>query len=62
MLGYWTTFAATGNPNRETEGGAPAWPAYASASDQYLEISEPAPTTIANLRSTQCDFWASYKP
>ena len=62
MLGYWTEFATTGNPNAQSEGGAPVWPSYVTASDQYLQIKEPAPTTIANLRQAQCDFWATFAP
>ena len=35
MRGYWTRFAATGDPNG---GGEPAWPAYTTTSDQYMEL------------------------
>ena len=35
MAGYWTQFAATGNPNRN---GLPEWPAYAATTDQHLEL------------------------
>ena len=34
--GYWTQFAATGDPNG---GGRPAWPAYSEA-DEYLELGD----------------------
>jgi carboxylesterase type B len=63
MLGYWTQFAATGNPNAPgdaVDAGAPAWPSYAAATDQYLEFLDPTPMSIANLRKTQCDFWDSF--
>src|SRR5205823_4262049 len=33
MQGYWTRFAATGNPNSTQ---APAWPKYAADTDQHL--------------------------
>lgn len=36
MMGYWTQFAKTGNPNRYD---LPEWPAYDGRSGQYLELS-----------------------
>jgi para-nitrobenzyl esterase len=62
MRGYWTQFAATGNPNGTGGGGAPMWPAYAATSDEYLELLDPTPMTVSNLRKAQCDFWDSYTP
>jgi para-nitrobenzyl esterase len=38
MMAMWAQFARSGNPN--VEGGI-TWPAYESATDQYLYISEP---------------------
>jgi para-nitrobenzyl esterase len=61
MLGYWTQFAATGNPNGSTSGPGPVWPAYAESSDQYLQLLDPTPMAISNLRQAQCDFWDSFK-
>jgi para-nitrobenzyl esterase len=37
MMGYWTRFAATGDPNGA---GAPEWPAYDPVSDQHLELGD----------------------
>ncbi len=37
MLGYWTNFAKTGNPNGE---GLPLWPRYNDTPDQVLELGE----------------------
>jgi para-nitrobenzyl esterase len=51
--GYWTRFAATGDPNG---GSAVAWPAYSSSSDQDMTLD----TTIAvasGLEKAACDFW-----
>jgi len=51
MLGYWTRFAATGDP-----GGAVAWPELSGAADRYLRLD----TTIAagaGVRTEACDFW-----
>jgi para-nitrobenzyl esterase len=38
MIALWTQFARTGNPNVK---GLAAWPAYESATDQYLYIADP---------------------
>ncbi len=35
IMGYWTRFAATGDPNGD---GAPQWPRYDATSDQHLEL------------------------
>jgi hypothetical protein len=53
MAGYWTRFAATGNPNGS---GAPEWPRYDAVSDNYLRVDEP-PLSRAGIQSAQCDFW-----
>jgi len=53
MLGYWTRFAATGDPNG---GGAPVWPTAKKGSDPYLELG----TTVAakeGVRVSDCAFW-----
>jgi para-nitrobenzyl esterase len=63
MLGYWTQFAATGNPNAPTDvgdAGTPSWPSYQATTDQYLQLLDPTPMSVANLRKTQCDFWDSF--
>ncbi len=40
MAGYWTRFAATGDPNG---GGAPDWPEYEAESDIWMVLDAPAP-------------------
>jgi len=62
MLGYWTQFAATGNPNAPGDAGSPMWPAYTTAGDQNMELLDPTPKANAGLRKAQCDFWASFTP
>jgi len=51
MLGYWTRFARTGDPNG---GGAPAWTAYDAASDSYLELDTPI-AAKQGLHRAGCD-------
>jgi para-nitrobenzyl esterase len=53
MMGYWSRFAATGDPNRAD---AVAWPVYETASDRNLDLD----LTIsgnAGLKRANCDFW-----
>jgi para-nitrobenzyl esterase len=56
--GYWTRLAATGDPNGA---GAVAWPAYAAATDPYLELGS-AIQTGAGLSTADCDFIESLLP
>ena len=37
MIQYWVQFAKTGNPNVD---GLPAWPAYRTTTDEYLELGD----------------------
>jgi para-nitrobenzyl esterase len=37
IMGYWTRFAATGDPNGND---APEWPKYEASSDQHLELGD----------------------
>jgi para-nitrobenzyl esterase len=53
MLGYWTRFAATGDPSRN---GAVNWPRYDPVSDLYLELGTPI-TAGDGVRTDKCDFW-----
>lgn len=55
MLGYWTRFAAAGDPNG---GGAAAWPLYATATDPYLELGAEI-VDGTDVRPEKCDFWDS---
>jgi para-nitrobenzyl esterase len=51
IMGYWTRFAATGNPNGA---GAPAWPQYDRSSDEHLELGD-AIKTGSGLYKQACD-------
>lgn len=42
MVGYWTQFAANGNPNFT---GAPNWPTYSSGTDEFQSLVPPTPVT-----------------
>jgi para-nitrobenzyl esterase len=55
VQGYWTRFAATGDPNGAS---APAWPAYETATDQHMILADP-PKAGSNLSKSDCDFWDS---
>jgi len=55
MLGYWTRFAASGDPNG---GDLPAWPRYEIATDPY-QVIEGTPRAATNLRGDKCAFWSN---
>ena len=56
MLGYWTSFAKSGDPNNPE---APAtWPAFAPENDLRLELAPGYPTREA-FRAKHCTFWRS---
>lgn len=55
MVGFWTQFAKTGNPNAA---GSTTWPAYTAASDTYLTLAPGAiaPTTLFAAQH-KCALW-----
>ncbi len=57
IIGYWTRFAATGNPNGP---GAPSWPAFTPPGQQLQELTPAgtAPPQSAFATDHQCAFWA----
>jgi para-nitrobenzyl esterase len=56
MVGYWTSFARTGNPNSQ---GAPLWPPYGT-SDQFQSLNEPSPAAASGFAADhKCAFWGS---
>lgn len=53
LVGYWSRFAATGDPNGS---GALAWPRYEARSDPYMAL-DVTPHVGTGLRAAQCDVW-----
>jgi para-nitrobenzyl esterase len=56
MGGYWTRFAATGDPNGD---GAVAWPVYDATMDDALQLDETI-AVKAPVRKQFCDYWDWY--
>jgi para-nitrobenzyl esterase len=56
MVGYWTNFAVSGNPNG---GSLPTWSLYNPSSDVFQSLIPPTPTTESNFNVDHlCDgFW-----
>jgi para-nitrobenzyl esterase len=54
MVGYWTRFARSGNPN---SAGEPAWPLYGT-NDQFQSLQPSTPTTGTGFATVhKCVFW-----
>jgi para-nitrobenzyl esterase len=54
LMGYWTRFAKTGDPNG---GGAPTWAPYDNTTHVHLNLADPI--VEGNDLATGCDFWES---
>jgi para-nitrobenzyl esterase len=55
MVGYWTEFARSGDPNGF---GQPHWPRFNRNQQQMQSFVPPNPTTETNFATVhQCDFW-----
>jgi para-nitrobenzyl esterase len=56
MVSYWTTFAATGNPNSASN---PTWAPYDPTLDEFQSFIPPTPTVESTFSTDhQCDsFW-----
>jgi len=56
MIGYWTTFAATGNPNAA---GLPDWPRFTPSTTQRLRLAPGAVSPMGTFAAFhQCAFWS----
>ena len=53
ILGYFSRFAATGNPNAE---GGVQWPSYDTEADQHLVFD--TTVSVSSNAAEKCDFWA----
>nr|MBA3458233.1 carboxylesterase family protein [Deltaproteobacteria bacterium] len=51
VQGYWTRFAATGDPNGD---GAAEWPTYTGERHMVLDA---LPTAGTAYKAAACDFW-----
>jgi para-nitrobenzyl esterase len=55
MIGCWTRFAATGDPNSRH---APAWAQYSSQTGEFQSLVPRAPRTETNFATDHhCSFW-----
>ena len=59
MVGYWTNFAKTGDPNFA---GAPTWAPYSAATEQVQSLAPPTPKAESNFDSDHlCSvFWSTF--
>ena len=55
VIGYWTRFAATGDPNGA---GAVIWPQFDALTDPFLRLG-PTNSSGTGLHSDNCDYWES---
>ncbi len=55
MMGYWTNFAKTGDPNGP---GLPQWPAYNAQGRQRMHLDLPSRAMPAHDVVEKCEFWA----
>jgi len=57
MMGYWSRFAATGDPNGA---GAVVWPQDDSSTDSMLQIDD-TQVAINGYNNTQCDYFSMFQ-
>jgi para-nitrobenzyl esterase len=55
VVGYWTRFASTGDPNSI---GTPQWPLYSAATEQFQSLKPPTPTLKLDFATDhKCAVW-----
>lgn len=60
MVGYWTLFTATGNPNGNF---LPTWPTYVASQDNLLQFASGPLKLIFKFRHFhRCGFWKTFPP
>lgn len=63
MIGYWTNFAKTGNPNgNENAETSVKWPTYQTEDRSYLLFESGQIRAEQGLRERQCQFWRDLVP
>lgn len=59
MIGYWSTFAHTSDPNRP---GLPPWRPVSGEGDRGALILDPASVAMVDFHARhQCDFWETFR-
>jgi carboxylesterase type B len=58
MTGYWSNFAATGNPNKGPATPTLTWPQYDPVSDLNMQLQVPLNVT-QHLMQNLCNMWDS---
>ena len=58
MMGYWSQFAKTGNPNAT---GSTLWPRYDASTDAMLQLDD-TQTAINGYHNAQDDFFTPLIP
>ena len=56
MQGYWSRFAATGDPNGNA---APTWQAFDTARSDRLNLNLD-PSMVEDFRTPECAMWFGY--
>jgi para-nitrobenzyl esterase len=59
MIGYWSQFGKSGDPN---SAGAPEWPAFTPTSDTYQSLVPPTPMPTGGFAADhKCAFWDAHQ-
>lgn len=66
VIRFWTNFAKTGDPSRESFSSPPGsgeltWPAFSITDQYYKELSLDLPVG-RGLKANECAFWNDFKP
>ncbi|KAL5019674.1 hypothetical protein ScPMuIL_002566 [Solemya velum] len=65
MMKFWTNFAKTGNPNKETDHDRESnqWPSYGNYNQEYIILKTGSTfQTGIGLKHRECSFWNNFYP